>query len=151
MRYTAATCDPNDFLKNRYTLRTHNYGRKTELFIVMVRSRLKRRKKGLPSLNLTNTISFNQTMYNEDDQLFLKTMNSVIKNIAHLCSRTKSKTWGPDGWQKATVCVVADGRTKIHPRVLKVLGAMGVYQVCLLVECSYFSISSLTRNDRHLR
>jgi chitin synthase len=36
MRYTAATCDPNDFLKNRYTLRTHNYGRKTELFIVMV-------------------------------------------------------------------------------------------------------------------
>ncbi|KAJ2960881.1 hypothetical protein NQZ79_g3856 [Umbelopsis isabellina] len=103
MRYTAATCDPNEFLKNRYTLRTHNYGRKTELFIVM-------------------------TMYNEDDQLFLKTMNSVIKNIAHLCSRTKSKTWGPDGWQKATVCVVADGRTKIHPRVLKVLGAMGVYQ-----------------------
>lgn len=77
-------------------------------------------------------------MYNEDDQLFLKTMNSVIKNIAHLCSRTKSKTWGPDGWQKATVCVVADGRTKIHPRVLKVLGAMGVYQVCLVVVCSYF-------------
>jgi hypothetical protein len=70
-------------------------------------------------------------MYNEDDQLFLKTMNAVIKNIAHLCSRSKSKTWGPDGWQKATVCVVADGRTKIHPRVLKVLGAMGVYQVCL--------------------
>jgi chitin synthase len=90
-------------------------------------------------------------MYNEDDQLFLKTMNSVIKNIAHLCSRTKSKTWGPDGWQKATVCVVADGRTKIHPRVLKVLGAMGVYQVRLLVVCSYFSISSLTRNDRHIR
>ncbi|OZJ01874.1 hypothetical protein BZG36_05276 [Bifiguratus adelaidae] len=103
MRYTAATCDPNDFLKNRYTLRPYLYGRHTELFIVM-------------------------TMYNEDDILFLKTMNAVIKNIAHLCTRNKSKTWGPDGWQKVVVCIVSDGRAKIHPRVLKVLGAMGVYQ-----------------------
>ncbi|RUP34951.1 chitin synthase-domain-containing protein [Jimgerdemannia flammicorona] len=103
MRYTAATCDPNDFLKNRYTLRPYLYGRHTELFVVM-------------------------TMYNEDDILFLKTMNSVMKNIAHLCSRTKSKMWGPDGWQKIVVCVVSDGRTKIHPRVLKVLGAQGAYQ-----------------------
>jgi chitin synthase len=68
-------------------------------------------------------------MYNEDDQLFMKTMNAVIKNIAHLCNRTKSKMWGPEGWKKVVVCVVSDGRTKIHPRVLQVLGAMGVYQV----------------------
>lgn len=131
MRYTAATCDPNDFLKNRYTLRTHNYGRKTELFIVMVSIcfNSKMVHTGL-LLSIATYVFLYQTMYNEDDQLFLKTMNSVIKNVAHLCSRTKSKTWGPDGWQKATVCVVADGRTKIHPRVLKVLGAMGVYQVC---------------------
>ncbi|CAJ0903974.1 2505_t:CDS:2 [Entrophospora sp. SA101] len=27
------------------------------------------------------------TMYNEDDQLFIKTMSSAIKNVAHLCSR----------------------------------------------------------------
>lgn len=49
--------------------------RQTELFIVM-------------------------TMYNEDEILFVKTMNAVIKNVAHLCSRSKSKTWGPDGWKK---------------------------------------------------
>ncbi|KAF9996026.1 Chitin synthase, class 2, partial [Modicella reniformis] len=103
MRYTAATCDPNDFTKERYTLRPTIYRRQTELFIVM-------------------------TMYNEDDKLFIKTMNSVMKNIAHLCTRSKSKTWGKDGWQKVVVCVVADGRKKCHPRVLQVLAAMGAYQ-----------------------
>jgi hypothetical protein len=75
-------------------------------------------------------------MYNEDDQLFLATMNSVIKNIAHLCSRSKSKMWGPEGWKKVVVCVVSDGRLKIHPRVLKVLGAMGVYQVSTYATAS---------------
>ncbi|KAF9410534.1 Chitin synthase, class 2, partial [Entomortierella beljakovae] len=103
MRYTAATCDPNDFCKERYTLRPTIYRRQTELFIVM-------------------------TMYNEDDDLFIKTMGSVMKNIAHLCTRAKSKTWGKEGWKKVVVCVVADGRKKCHPRVLKVLAAMGAYQ-----------------------
>ncbi|KAF9909730.1 Chitin synthase, class 2 [Lobosporangium transversale] len=103
MRYTAATCDPNDFFNERYTLRPTLYRRQTELFIVM-------------------------TMYNEDDELFIKTMGSVMKNIAHLCTRAKSKTWGKDGWKKVVVCVVADGRKKCHPRVLKVLAAMGAYQ-----------------------
>ncbi|KAF9999747.1 Chitin synthase, class 2 [Entomortierella chlamydospora] len=103
MRYTAATCDPNDFCKERYTLRPTIYRRQTELFIVM-------------------------TMYNEDDELFIKTMGSVMKNIAHLCTRSKSKTWGKEGWKKVVVCVVADGRKKCHPRVLKVLAAMGAYQ-----------------------
>ncbi|CAG8515161.1 12896_t:CDS:2 [Dentiscutata heterogama] len=89
MRYTAVTCDPDDFIKNKYLLRPHIYGRETELMIVM-------------------------TMYNEDDKLFIKTMSSAIKNISFLCTRKKSKTW--------------DGRSKINQRVLKVLGAMGVYQ-----------------------
>ncbi|KAG0203399.1 Chitin synthase, class 2 [Mortierella sp. GBA30] len=103
MRYTAATCDPNDFFQERYTLRPTMYHRQTELFIVM-------------------------TMYNEDDGLFIKTMSSVMKNIAHLCTRSKSKTWGKEGWKKVVVCVVADGRKKCHPRVLKVLAAIGAYQ-----------------------
>lgn len=33
MRYTAATCDPNDFKAQRYTLRQLLYPRRTELFI----------------------------------------------------------------------------------------------------------------------
>ncbi|GBB96459.1 hypothetical protein RclHR1_02760012 [Rhizophagus clarus] len=103
MRYTAVTCDPDDFIQNGYLLRPYIYNRKTELMIVM-------------------------TMYNEDDQLFIKTMSSAIKNVAHLCTRDRSKTWGKDGWQKVVVVVVADGRNKVNKRVLKVLGAMGVYQ-----------------------
>ncbi|KAG8679400.1 Chitin synthase, class 2, partial [Ceratobasidium sp. 395] len=103
MRYTAATCDPDEFASSRYSLRPYLMNRQTELFIVM-------------------------TMYNEDEILFVKTMNAVIKNVAHLCQRTKSKTWGPDGWKKIVVCVVSDGRSKINQRTLKVLQLMGCYQ-----------------------
>ncbi|KAJ2809660.1 hypothetical protein H4S07_003128, partial [Coemansia furcata] len=35
MRYTAATCDPNHFVNEKYTLRPVLLGRKTELFIVL--------------------------------------------------------------------------------------------------------------------
>lgn len=50
MRYTAATCDPDDFMRSKYSLRPYLMGRQTELFIVM-------------------------TMYNEDEVLFVRTMN----------------------------------------------------------------------------
>ncbi|SGY19437.1 BQ5605_C014g07647 [Microbotryum silenes-dioicae] len=105
MRYTAATCDPDDFLDERYALRQILYDspRRTELFIVM-------------------------TMYNEDENLFCRTMSAVMTNIANLCQRDRSKTWGPDGWKKVVVCVVSDGRSKINSRTLSVLAAMGVYQ-----------------------
>jgi len=103
MRYTAATCDPDDFMRRKYTLRPYLYGRRTELFIVM-------------------------TMYNEDEVLFVKTMNAVIKNIAHLCGRTRSKMWGPEGWKKIVVCVVSDGRNKVNKRTLQVLTLMGCFQ-----------------------
>ncbi|KAL0956300.1 hypothetical protein HGRIS_002457 [Hohenbuehelia grisea] len=103
MRYTAVTCDPDDFHKNGFFLRQNLYQRKTELFIVI-------------------------TMYNEDEILFCRTMYGVMRNIAHLCSRKNSQTWGPDAWKKVVVCIVADGRKKIHPRVLDCLTLLGVYQ-----------------------
>ncbi|KAJ1680152.1 hypothetical protein EV182_000584, partial [Spiromyces aspiralis] len=103
MRYTACTCDPNYFVNNRYMLRPALYTRQTELFIVL-------------------------TMYNEDDKLFNRTFIGVMKNIRYLCARTRSKTWGEDAWKKVVVCIVSDGRAKIHPRVRTVLGCMGVYQ-----------------------
>lgn len=103
MRYTAATCDPDDFATDGYTLRPSLLGRETQLFIAV-------------------------TMYNEDEILFTRTMHGIMRNIAHLCSRSRSRVWGKDGWQKVVVCVVADGRKDIHPRVLDVLAAMGVYQ-----------------------
>ncbi|CEG66965.1 Putative Chitin synthase 1 [Rhizopus microsporus] len=103
MRYTAATCDPKDFASDGYTLRQPMLGRKTELFIVL-------------------------TMYNEDEVLFARTMHGVMKNIAHLCTRDRSRTWGPNGWEKVVVCIVSDGRNKINQRTLSVLALLGVYQ-----------------------
>ncbi|KAI8339622.1 chitin synthase 1 [Chlamydoabsidia padenii] len=103
MRYTGATCDPKDFGDEGYTLRQQLLERKTELFIVL-------------------------TMYNEDEVLFARTMHGVMKNIAHLCTRERSKTWGVEGWKKVTVCIVSDGRNKINPRTLSLLATLGVYQ-----------------------
>ncbi|KAH7888726.1 glycosyltransferase family 2 protein [Phlebopus sp. FC_14] len=105
-RYTAVTCDPDDFEKEKFFLRQNEQGRSTELFIVI-------------------------TMYNasfENEVLFCRTMYGVMRNIAHLCSRKNSQTWGPDAWKKVVVCIVADGRKKIHPRVLDCLTLLGVYQ-----------------------
>jgi chitin synthase len=105
MRYTAVTSDPDEFVSRGYKLR-QNYGntmRETELFICI-------------------------TMYNEDEIHFTRTMHGVMRNIQHFCSRTKSRTWGKDGCQKIVVCVISDGRSRVHPRTLDALAAMGVYQ-----------------------
>lgn len=67
------------------------------------------------------------TMYNENADLLLRTLNNVIKNIEHLVNRKNSSTWGPGSWKKVVVCIVADGRKPCDPGVLKVLQLMGVY------------------------
>ncbi|KAI5281874.1 Chitin synthase, class 2, partial [Ascosphaera aggregata] len=105
MRYTAVTCDPDDFVANGYRLRQQigNTARETEILVCV-------------------------TMYNEDEVDFTRTMHGVMRNISYLCSRSKSRTWGKDGWQKIVVCIIADGRQKVHPRTLNALAAMGVYQ-----------------------
>jgi chitin synthase len=105
MRYSAATCDPKHFDEERFTLRQKLFAkpRHTELFIVI-------------------------TMYNEEDELFARTMSGVIKNIEHMNNRPNSKTWGKDAWKKIVVCVVSDGRAKINPRTRAVLAGLGVYQ-----------------------
>lgn len=66
MRYTAATCDPDDFMRSKYSLRPYLYGRHTELFIVM-------------------------TMYNEDEVLFCRTMNSCVAE-SHPLTRIDADT-----------------------------------------------------------
>ena len=102
-RYTAVTVGADDFVKKGYVLKQQEMDRKTEVFIVV-------------------------TMYNEDHILFSKTMSAIMKNISYLCSLKNSRTWGSKGWQKVVVCIVSDGRSKIHRKVLDVLGIMGVYQ-----------------------
>lgn len=105
MRYTAVTCDPDEFTTRGYKLRQSigTTTRETELLVCV-------------------------TMYNEDEIHFTRTMHGIMRNISHFCSRKKSRTWGKDGWQKIVVCIIADGRQKVHPRTLDALAAMGVYQ-----------------------
>ncbi|KAG5458110.1 MAG: chitin synthase 3, partial [Olpidium bornovanus] len=62
-------------------------------------------------------------------------MSAVMKNVAFLCGRNNSQTWGKNSWQKITVCIVADGRKKCNERVLTVLAAMGVYQEGVAKNC----------------
>ena len=113
MRYTAVTCDPEDFTAERFTLRPQLFQqrRRTELFIVV-------------------------TMYNEDDVLFARTMAGVFKNIEYMCQmKGKHKgLWDENGWKKIVVCVVSDGRAKLDARTRAVMTALGVYQHGIMAE-----------------
>ncbi|ETS87290.1 Chitin synthase 1 [Pestalotiopsis fici W106-1] len=106
IRYTAATCDPNDFtLLNGYTLRQHIYNRHTELLIAI-------------------------TYYNEDKVLFARTLHGVMQNIRDIVNLKKSTFWtrGSAAWEKIVVCLVFDGVDKADPGVLDLLATVGVYQ-----------------------
>ncbi|KAL5593956.1 hypothetical protein BROUX41_001008 [Berkeleyomyces rouxiae] len=106
MRYTAATCDPNDFtLKNGYDLRPRMYNRHTELLIAI-------------------------TYYNEDKVLLSRTLHGVMQNIRDIVNLKKSTFWNKGGpaWQKIVVCLVFDGIEKTDKNVLDVLATVGVYQ-----------------------
>lgn len=103
LTYTAVVGDPDEFLDRGYSLRQCELKRSTEIFIVV-------------------------TMYNEDQTLFLKTFQSLKRNIEHLCKKKKSSVWGPDGWKKVVICIVSDGRGKINQKTLAALGLLGIYQ-----------------------
>lgn len=106
MRYTAATCDPNDFtLKNGYDLRPRMYNRHTELLIAI-------------------------TYYNEDKVLLSRTLHGVMQNIRDIVNLKKSTFWNKGGpaWQKIVVCLVFDGIEKADKNTLDVLATVGIYQ-----------------------
>jgi chitin synthase len=106
MRYTAATCDPNDFtLKNGYDLRPRMYNRHTELLIAI-------------------------TYYNEDKVLVGRTLHGVMQNIRDIVNLKKSTFWNKGGpaWQKIVVCLVFDGIDKADKSTLDVLATIGIYQ-----------------------
>ncbi|KAJ9624929.1 Chitin synthase, class 3 [Taxawa tesnikishii (nom. ined.)] len=106
MRYTAATCDPNDFtLKNGYNLRPAMYNRHTELLIAI-------------------------TYYNEDKVLTARTLHGVMQNIRDIVNLKKSEFWNKGGpaWQKIVVCLVFDGIDPCDKGTLDVLATIGIYQ-----------------------
>ena len=89
MRYSAAIGDRNDFKDKGSALRQVHYGPPRRLVM---------------------------TMYDEDDGPFTRAMHGVMKNIAYMCKRDRSKTWGEDDRKKVVVCIVSDGRQKINSR-----------------------------------
>ncbi|KAJ5288921.1 Chitin synthase G [Penicillium angulare] len=106
MRYTAATCDPNEFtLHNGYNLRPAMYNRHTELLIAI-------------------------TYYNEDKTLTARTLHGVMQNIRDIVNIKKSEFWNKGGpaWQKIVVALVFDGIDPCDKDVLDVLATVGVYQ-----------------------
>ena len=106
MRYTAATCDPNEFtLKNGYNLRPAMYNRHTELLIAI-------------------------TYYNEDKVLTARTLHGVMQNVRDIVNLKKSEFWNKGGpaWQKIVVCLVFDGIDPCDKDTLDVLATIGIYQ-----------------------
>ncbi|KAI0068690.1 chitin synthase [Artomyces pyxidatus] len=110
MRYSAATCDPDEFSEaNGWSLRTKMYNRETELLIAV-------------------------TSYNEDKTLYARTLHGVMLNIRDICKTKQSKYWrrsaeeGVPGWQKITVALIVDGLEPMDKTVLDVLATVGVYQ-----------------------
>ncbi|PWN43440.1 putative chitin synthase 1 [Ceraceosorus guamensis] len=111
MRYTAATCDPDEFTpENGWNLRTSaQYQRDTELLIAI-------------------------TYYNEDRVLLARTLHGVMLNIRDICKSKASKFWrrsaeeGRPGWQRIVVCLIFDGIDPCDKEVLDVLATIGVYQ-----------------------
>ena len=106
MRYTAATCDPNEFtLKNGYNLRPAMYNRHTELLIAI-------------------------TYYNEDKVLTARTLHGVMQNVRDIVNLKKSEFWNKGGpaWQKIVVCLVFDGIDPCDKETLDVLATIGIYQ-----------------------
>nr|XP_019044727.1 chitin synthase [Kwoniella bestiolae CBS 10118]OCF23657.1 chitin synthase [Kwoniella bestiolae CBS 10118] len=110
MRYTAATCDPDDFTpENGWRLKTSSYNRETELLIAI-------------------------TSYNEDKILYARTLHNVMLNIRDICNTKASKFWrrtaeeGRPGWQRIVVALVADGLGPMDKQVLDVLQTIGVFQ-----------------------
>lgn len=110
MRYTAATCDPDEFSEaTGYSLRTKMYNRQTELLIAV-------------------------TSYNEDKTLYARTLHGVMLNIRDICKTKASKYWrrsaeeGVPGWQKICVALIVDGLDAMDKSVLDLLATVGVYQ-----------------------
>ena len=111
MRYTAATCDPDDFSEaSGYSLRTKLYNRQTELLIAV-------------------------TSYNEDKTLYARTLHGVMLNIRDICKTKQSKYWrrqaeeGNPGWKRITVALIVDGLEAMDKSVLDILATIGFVNV----------------------
>ena len=122
LRYTAATCDPDEFSEeNGWSLRASNYGRQTDLLIAI-------------------------TYYNEDKVLMARTLHGVMTNVTDIVRnkysefRRKAERGGGEGgvsggdecWKRIVVCLVFDGVEPANPLTLDLLATLGIYQDAIM-------------------
>ncbi|KAJ5266492.1 Chitin synthase C [Penicillium angulare] len=106
LRYTAATCDPDEFvMRNGYNLRPAMYSRHTELLIAI-------------------------TCKSENKVLTAGTLHGVMQNIRDITNLRKSEFWNKGGpaWQKIVCTVIFDGIDACDKNTLDVLATIGVFQ-----------------------
>ncbi|KAI8810960.1 chitin synthase-domain-containing protein [Cladochytrium replicatum] len=115
LRYTAATsnwdefADPNPTGRKPYSLLPKERGQETKIMIVV-------------------------TMYNEDAELFVQTMEGVYKNIEFLVDR---KGEAEVDWNNIVVCIICDGRKKCPKDVKMALELLGCYQADELIMTDF--------------
>ncbi|KAK8102966.1 hypothetical protein PG984_016112 [Apiospora sp. TS-2023a] len=110
MRYTPATCDPNDFtLRNGYSLRPRILKRRTQLLVCV-------------------------TCFNEDKWLFVRSYDSIMKNARDIINKRNFLNRRGPAWTKVVLCLAVDGLNACDQGVLDVLATVGVYQHGILEE-----------------
>ncbi|RDW90060.1 uncharacterized protein DSM5745_01835 [Aspergillus mulundensis] len=110
VRYSALTCEPAMFEKERFTLRQKLYisPRRTELLITV------------PLCGKSGTD-------------LGRTLTSIFANIQFICDQ-KAKMWKRRGWKKCVVCILADGRSRLTDEAKAALSLLGLWQPALAVH-----------------
>ena len=104
LKYTACVADPDEFSQREYRLDV-DLQERIEIMIVM-------------------------TIYNEDEELFLKSFRAVRRNLQYLLQQ-----WGYNqGWRRIVLCIIADGRARINQKTLAMMGILGLYQEGLVTS-----------------
>ncbi|TMW57249.1 hypothetical protein Poli38472_003174 [Pythium oligandrum] len=114
--YTPVYCpNPVDFTNNGYRLRCVEMQRRPRLMICI-------------------------TIYNEEPHQLKATLRKLSNNLAYLkelnadkSSKKLSGTYsGDDVWKNVLICIIADGRENIHPKMLEYLDKIGLYDEDLM-------------------
>ncbi|KAL4909749.1 hypothetical protein BDW74DRAFT_43258 [Aspergillus multicolor] len=110
VRYSALTCEPAMFRKERFTLRQKLYisPRRTELLITV-------------------------SLCDESGVNLGRTLTSIFANIQFICDQ-KAKMWKRRGWKKCVVCILADGRSRLTDEARAALALLGLWQPALAMS-----------------
>ncbi|KAL4818506.1 chitin synthase-domain-containing protein [Aspergillus spinulosporus] len=111
VRYSALTCEPSMFQKERFKLRQNLYikPRRTELLITV-------------------------PICDESGTDLGRTLTGIFANIQYISSQTRVKTWKRHGWKRCVVCVLADGRGRVLEEAKAVLTLIGLWQPAMAVR-----------------